>query len=501
MGRTLIQGATVVTLNAGDEILAPGDVVVDGDRLAYVGPPEAARRAERYDRVLDGTRRVVLPGLVNAHAHTSETLFGGTWEGLPLDIWRLRMRAPVQQLDGEALELCTLLACAQMLRTGVTTVLDHYFANARLPYAGMEHEVRALERSGIRAAVAYLLADLPWESTLPLNAAELAAAQASADWVTAQETGHTLDAYEEFLAAFGGRGPRLTCLVGPSAVHRLSDGMFEGCAALAERYDVGLHLHVGETKAHAVQCRQRWGTTLVGRLQALGVLGPRVSMAHGVWLDDAELRAVAAAGATIVHNPASNLKLGNGVARVRAMQRLGVRVALGTDGSCSNDNQNLWESMRLAALLQTSNLVDYAEWPTARQVLRMATRHGAHACYLADEVGALEAGKRADVVVLTRDSYHLAADNNLPVQLVYCENGTSVETVLVDGEIVVENGRLTTIDEPALYREVGRLREGLRGRYEDEIARAATLDAPLRAMYLRLVGEPLAVPPPAALFQ
>ncbi len=501
MSRLLIQGATVVTMNAADAILAPGDVVVDGARLAYVGPPDAARRAERYDRVLDGTRRVVIPGLVNAHAHTSETLFGGSYEGLPLDIWRLRMRAPVQQLDGEALELCTLLACTQMLRTGVTTVLDHYFASARLPYAGMEHEVRAMQRIGIRGAVAYLLADLPWESTLPLDAAELAQAQAAADWVTAQETGHTLDAYEEFLATFSGRGPRLTCLVGPSAVHRLSDAMFQGCAALAERYDVGLHLHVGESKAHAVQCRQRWGTTLVGRLQALDVLGPRVSLAHGVWLDDAELAAVAAAGATIVHNPASNLKLGNGVARLRAMQRHGVRVALGTDGSCSNDNQNLWESLRLAALLHTSNLVDYTEWPTARQVLRMATMGGAHACYLADQVGSLEAGKRADLAILTRDSYHLAADNDLPVQLVYCENGASVETVLVDGEVVVENGRLTTIDEVALYREVGRVREGLRGTYEDEVARAAALDRPLRAMYLRLTREPLEGLSPSARFE
>jgi 5-methylthioadenosine/S-adenosylhomocysteine deaminase len=121
----------------------------------------------------------------------------------------------------------------------------------------------------------------------------------------------------------------------------------------------------------------------------------------------------------------------------------------------------------------------------------MATVHGAHACYLADQVGSLETGKRADLVLLTRDSYHLAADNNLPVQLVYCENGASVETVFVDGEVVVENGRLTTIDETALYREVGRARDALRGTFEGEVARAAALDPPLRAMYLRLADEPI----------
>src|SRR3954453_19004078 len=370
-----------------------------------------------------------------------------------------------------------------MLRTGTTTCLDHYFASAALPYAGMAEEVGAMEQVGIRAAVAYNLSDLPWEDTLPLAAGERARLQATPARVTGQETAQSLDAYAGFLAEFGRRHPRITCLVGPSGVHRVSDKLFRGCRRLADEYGVGIHLHVGEVKEHALQCRRQFGTTLIGRLEQLEVLRADVSMAHCVWLTDAELEAVAHAGATVVHNPASNLKLGSGVARLRTMLERGVRVALGTDSPCCNDNLNMWESLRWAGLLHTSNLIHYREWPTARQVLRMGTQASARACGLADEVGSLEVGKRADLVLLTRDSYHLAADNNLPVQLVYCENGASVETVLVDGEIVVENGRLTTIDEPPLYREVGRLREGLRGRYEDEIARAATLDAPLRAMY------------------
>jgi 5-methylthioadenosine/S-adenosylhomocysteine deaminase len=501
VSKLLIRDATVVTMNAADEILAPGDLVVDGDRLAYVGPPDAARRAERYDRVLDGSRLVAMPGLVNAHTHTHAALFAGCTEQLPLDIWRLRTGAPVQRLSGEQLYLSTLLACAQMLRGGTTTCLDHYFASPALPYAGMEHEVRAMESVGIRAAVAYILSDLPWEDTLPLDAAELARVQAAADWVTAQETTQTLDAYEGFLAAFGHRHPRISCLVGPSAVHRLSDAMFRGCRALADRYGVGMHLHVGEVKAHALQCRRRFGTTLIGRLAALDVLRRDVSMAHCVWLTDPELDAIARADATVVHNPASNLKLGSGIARARAMLARGVHVALGTDGPTSNDTLSMWEAMRWAALLQTSNQVDYRAWPSARRVLRMATMGGARACGLADQVGSLEAGKRADLVLLTRDSYHLAADNNLPVQLVYCENGASIDTVLVDGQVVVQGGKLLTIDEAALCREVGATRASLQEGFLAEGARAAALDAPLREMYFRLMAESVDGVSPSAEFR
>jgi 5-methylthioadenosine/S-adenosylhomocysteine deaminase len=500
MSRTLVRDATIVTVNPADDVLAPGDLVMDGDRLTYVGPPDAARRAERYDRVIDGSRLVAMPGLVNAHTHTYATLFAGSFEQLPLDIWRLRMRAPVQRLSGEQLYLSTLFACAQMLRTGTTTCLDHYFASPALPYAGMEHEVRAMEEVGIRAAVAYILADLPWEDTLPLDDAELASVQEAANWVSAQENAQTLDAYEGFLAEFSRRHPRINCLVGPSAVHRLTDGLFQGCRALADKYHVGMHLHVGEAKAHAVQCRQYFGTTLVGRLDALGVLRDDVSMAHCVWLTDPELDLVARAGATICHNPASNLKLGSGVARVRAMQQRGVRVALGTDGPCSNDNLNMYEALRFAALVHTSNQVDYREWPSARQVLRMGTMGSARACGLADEVGSLEVGKRADVVLLSRDSYALAADNDLPAQLVYCENGASIQMVIVNGEVVVEQGRLLTIDEEALFREVGTTRASLQEGFAAEVAQAMRLEGPLRQMYFRVAGESVDGISPSATF-
>lgn len=490
--RTLIRDATLVTMDAADTILPRGDLVIEDGRLSYVGPPDPARRRERYDMVIDAARHIAIPGLINAHTHTYATLFKGSFERLPLDLWLIYMRAPTSRLSAEQLYLSSLVSAIEMLRTGTTTCLDHFFGNTSLPYAGMPQEIVAMEAAGMRVALAYVLADLRWEDTLPLDPALVAGARPAAERVTARETEQSLAAAEAFFAAYQGRSPRLTLLVGPSAAHRLSDALLTGCRALADRFGLGLHLHIGEAKSHAVQARRAYGTSLVGRLEALGVLGSDVSLAHGVWLDDAELALVARRGATIVHNPASNLKLGSGVARVRRMRELGVNVAVATDGPCSSDNFNMFEAMRLAALLHTSNQVDYRQWLSAREVLRMATVNAARACGLEHAIGSLEVGKRADVVLLRRDSYALAAANDLPIQLVYCENGASVDTVLVDGEIVVREGRLTRVDEQAVYRAVGAARAALQPGFAADLAAAAALEAPVREMWQRLAGWPLA---------
>jgi 5-methylthioadenosine/S-adenosylhomocysteine deaminase len=498
--RTLIRDAAIVTVDAADTLLPRGDLVIEDARLAYVGPPDERRRQETYDVLIDGSRHVAMPGLVNAHTHTYATLFSGSFERLPLDLWLIYMRSPTGRLSAEQLYLGSLLSAVEMLRTGTTTCLDHFFGNTSLAYGGMPQELAAMDAAGMRAAVAYVLADLRWEETLPLDPAYVRAAGGAAAQVTGRETAQGLAAAADFFTACQGRYPRNTLLVGPSAAHRLSNAMLEGCRALADRFGIGLHLHVGEAKSHAVQAREAFKTSLVGRLDALGVLGPDVSMAHCVWLDDAECALAAERGATIVHNPASNLKLGSGVARVRRMRELGVNVAVATDGPCSSDNFNMFEAMRLAALLHTSNQVDYREWPSALQVLRMATINGARACGLQDEIGSLEADKRADVVLLRRDSYALAADNNLPAQLVYCESGASVDMVFVDGEVMVRDGRCTRVDEQALYREVSATRASLQPGFAADLAASAELEPVVHEMWQRLAGYPLPEMTPGAGF-
>lgn len=475
--RVLIRDATIVTADAADRVLDPGDLVIEADHIVHVGPadPDGSHRRGPLDREIDGRRLVVLPGLVNAHTHTYATLFKGSYERMPLDLWLVAMRTPTRALSEELLELSSLVAGVEMLKTGTTTALDHFFGNPELPGAGIGAEIRAMRRLGLRHAVAFVLMDMPWEETLPLDPVALAAVRGAVSDVTRRETAQRIDAAAAFIAEHHGRHPLTTCLVGPSAAHRCSDALLQACRELASQTATGIHLHLGESKTHAIRSRELFGDSLVERLERLGILGRDVSMAHGVWLSDAELEACARTGASIVHNPASNLKLGSGVARVRDMRRHGVNVAVATDGPCSSDNFSMWEAMRLAGLLHTSNQVDYEDWPSAADVFHMATIHAARAAVLDDRIGSLETGKQADLVCLTRDSVHWAARNEPLVQLVYSENGSSVQRVFVAGEEVVTDGRAVAIDESELYRAVSEARDAL----ADAVAKSRATTAPL----------------------
>lgn len=496
--RVLVRNAFIITLDAVDRMLDPGDLVVEGDRITFVGSadPAGAHRAGPWDEVIDGSRRIVIPGLINAHTHTYATLFKGSYERMPLDLWLIAMRAPTRALSEELLELSTLLAGIEMLKTGTTTALDHFFGNPDLPGSGIGAEVRAMRRVGLRHAVAYVVSDMRWEETLPLDPASVAGARDATADVTRRETAQALDGAAAFIEAEHGRHPLTTCLVGPSAAHRCSDGLLRGARELADATETGIHLHLAEAKSHAVRNRQLFGDSLVARLDRLGLLGPDVSLAHGVWLDDDELDRLGRSGATVVHNPASNLKLGSGVARVRDMWARGVNVAVATDGPCSSDTFNMWEALRLAGLLHTTNQADYGAWPSARQVLRMATAAASRAVRLEDRLGALEAGRLADFVLLDRDSPAWAALNDPYIQLVYAENGSSIDRVFVGGREVVRDGRVTTVDETAIYRAAGEARSALGQAVANSRAIVAPIEGPLREMWhaLRDVEVPGVVP-------
>ena len=501
--RILIRDALIVTLDGGDQLFDPGDLVVEGDRITYVGPsdPAGAHRATPFDEEIDGSRRIVIPGLINAHTHTYATLFRGSYERMPLDLWLVAMRAPTRALSEELLHLSSLLAGIEMLKTGTTTALDHFFGNPELPASGIGAEVRAMRELGVRHAVAYVVSDMRWEDTLPLDPGSVAAARDAVADVTRRETVQALDGAAAFIEAEHGRDPLTTCLVGPSAAHRCSDGLLQGARELADSTGVGIHMHLAEAKSHAVRNRQLFGDSLVARLDRLGVLGPDVSLAHGVWLDDDELDRLARTGATVVHNPASNLKLGSGVARVREMWSRGVNVAIATDGPCSSDTFNMFEALRLGGLLHTTNRVAYEAWPSARQVLGMATRAAARAIRLEDRVGALETGRLADLVLLTRDSPAWAALNDPYVQLVYSENGSSVDRVYVGGREVVRGGRVTTIDEEAVYRAAGEARRALAEPVAASRAIVAPIEGPIREMWHALRDVALDGIEPSAVFR
>jgi 5-methylthioadenosine/S-adenosylhomocysteine deaminase len=249
-----------------------------------------------------------------------------------------------------------------------------------------------------------------------------------------------------------------------------------------------MHIHLAETKAQAVMGKRLYGTSLLQHLASLGVLGPNLSLAHSVWIEPADVELFAKSGATPVHNPASNLRIGSGLAPVRDFLSAGVHVALGTDGAASNDGQNMFDALRLVALIHNQAGTDFNHWVKPSQALAMATRNGARAFGL--DAGELAPGKVADLLLLRRDTAAFTPMNDVMSQLAFCENGSSVDTVIVNGEVVVEDGRLKKLDEKEVLRLATKARKRLNPAIEQEIAAAKTMEPALAEMYFQIFSGP-----------
>jgi 5-methylthioadenosine/S-adenosylhomocysteine deaminase len=253
------------------------------------------------------------------------------------------------------------------------------------------------------------------------------------------------DYCEAAFAAFDGRAGRLRYMISPSAPQRCTVDLLEACADLARRHAVPFHTHVLETKTQAVTGPELYGRSLVRYMHDLGLLNRNVTMAHSVWVNDDDMALMGAAGLSIVHNAISNQKLGAGVAPIRRLLDNGITVALGTDGASSNDTLRMFDVMRVAALVHGVSGPDYERWLSSTDILRAATIDGARSAMLETETGSLEVGKKADLLILRTTGIAWTPLNDVRRHLVYAENGASIDIVMVDGAVVVRDGRLTTI--------------------------------------------------------
>jgi cytosine/adenosine deaminase-related metal-dependent hydrolase len=287
------------------------------------------------------------------------------------------------------------------------------------------------------------------------------------------------------LAQLGNSSTLSNLMLGPSSPQNCSDSLLQDVMIMAERYDLGIHTHLLETIV------ERWGGGklykggIVRRIDKLGLLSPRLSVAHGVWLDAQEMDILARSGASVVHNPASNLKLGSGIAPVTKLIQRGVNVALGTDGGDTSDSYSIFEQMRLAAFLSRLNNQNPDHWLTALDVLRMGTLNGANAVPAwRGKIGRIKTGYRADLVIL-RPHLGLYPLNDVVHQLVYCESGRSVDTVLVDGNVVVKNGRLVNASEESLIDEVKPISNAMYKTYTRSKRAAEETDTVIQGLYLK----------------
>ncbi len=486
--KLLIRDVCILTMNEEFEIIAPGSIVIDGNRLSYVGPAQSAPSGP-FERSIEGGRMIAIPGLINSHCHSPANLVRGMMPSKPLEIWRAYYRASLRDMREEDFYASAILGGMEMLKTGTTTVLDHFFGNQACRFMGAGAAIQAMRDLGLRHVVALTLSDRNYEETIPLGKT----APAPNDEIKrmsqseAKATQAWLDDCEAFIETFHAPDKLTTACPGPSAVQRCTDELLVKSAQMARRKRLPMHIHLAETKAQQLMGRQLYGTSLLQHLESLNVLDSNLSLAHAIWIDEGDVAMFAGRGVTAVHNPASNLRLGSGLAPITRYLAAGARVALGTDGAASNDSQNMFDAIRLSALIHNQAGTDFAEWTSPRQALTMATASGARAFGL--DAGVLATGKLADVTLLRRDTPAFTPLNDLMGQLVFCENGSSVDTVIVNGKIVVESGRLTCMDEREALALATKARERIDPSIQRELAAAKAMEPALSEMYARVFGD------------
>jgi 5-methylthioadenosine/S-adenosylhomocysteine deaminase len=423
--RLLVTGGIVVTMDRDERVLSPGAVAIDGSRIVAVGPSDALEAAyPDHDRI-DATGKIVLPGLINAHTHVPMVLFRGLADDLELMDWLENhiFPAEAEHVDEAFVRAGTRLACLEMLSGGTTTLVDMYYFEDAI--------AEELERCGMRAVVGETLIDFP--------------APDHATWEEAV-------AYTRAFLTRWRSHPRITGAVAPHSAYTVSAEHLRAAHALAEELDAPLLTHLAEARSEIEQVRARTGTTSVTFMDSLGVLTDRMLAAHVVWPEPEEVELLAARGVGVAHCPQSNMKVAAGIAPVPALLAAGVAVGLGTDGAASNNDLDLWEEIDTAAKLHKVQALD----PTlidARQALRLATIGGASALDMEDEIGSLEAGKRADVIVTGTGAFHQRPFYNPYSLLVYSTKASDVETVIVHGRVVVEQRRVLTLDADAVLAE------------------------------------------------
>jgi 5-methylthioadenosine/S-adenosylhomocysteine deaminase len=422
--RIIIKHGTVMTMNDADDVIFGGSVVIEDDRIVDVGTDAdvAARQSSDGARVIDAADKAVLPGLVDLHYHTA---VGKGWsDHLPLWEYLETCWYPIiRALNPEEAYWAALASYSESIKCGVTTVNDMYRQLGGL--------ARAAEEIGIRAVLSNDVAD----------------------------DEHNLDTLEDNKAAYeqsnGAANGRIEVYIGIEWLPLASEGLLKDARVLADELNTGIHIHLNESLTEVENSKERFGRRPTEVAYDCGILFDRCIAAHCVWLSDTEIALMRETGTQISHNPSSNAKLGNGIARLPEMLAAGINVGLGHDAAECNNSRDLFEVMKFASLIHRANRVD-ASLQQAPDVVRMATRNGSAA--LGHETGELSAGKKADVILVDLNNQMFTplypeSKAHLYSHLVFAANGSAVHTTIIDGKVVYDDRRFTTIDQDQVLRE------------------------------------------------
>ena len=416
----LIKNALI--LNPENPIDGKKDLLIKNDLIHEIGE---GLSDDNVDKVIDATDKILLPGLVNTHTHLSMTLFRGLADDLSLDEWLNDNIWPVEaNLNEYYCYIGALLGAVELIKSGTTTFSDMYFY--------MEDVAKAVEESGIRAVLSYGMIDFGDE--------EKRKSEIEQNMKLFESCNNTADG-------------RITVFFGPHSPYTASEELLKEVRKLADETGMGIHIHVSETQKEIDDVSAEKGLRPFEYLDSIGFLGPDVVCAHSVWLSDKEIEIIKEKDVKISHNPCSNMKLASGIAPVSKLLENDICVAIGTDGASSNNNLDLIEELKTATLLQKVSTLD-PKVLNSDEAVAMGTINGARALGLDDIIGSIEVGKKADLILIDTNCANMVPDSStLSSNIIYSANGSNVDTTICNGQILMENKQLTTLDEQEIYQK------------------------------------------------
>ncbi len=490
MDKIIIKGCIALVGPEAEASEKPVDIIIEKGKILDIrntGEPLPD------GTVIEGKNRLVTAGLINGHHHSHEHFYKGRYDNLPLELWMNYVRpAKPLPLTPRLVYLRTMIGAIEALRTGTTTIVDDVNIS---PVLNKDHVMaiyKAYEDIGIRAYVGLSLFDKAFYRAVPFVEEEFPPAllkKLDSGYRTPPE--ENLDFARELAESRHPDHNRVGYIVAPSAPQRCSKEFLLKTRKLADEFNLPLMTHVHETRLQVVTAQILYGMSMVEYLDTIGFLKEKTSLIHGVWLTPKDIAILKKTGATVQHNPNSNLKLGSGLAPVSALRNAGVNVSLASDGCGSIDTLNMLKVVNATALLHTLRGDDYKDWFSAREAWLAGTAGSARALGREHDLGSVEIGRIADLTIYRLDSIPFVPMNNPLNQLVYGENGASLDMTIVEGEIVMKDGVFTKIDEKALIAEIGEEFINLKPHLDESEKHVDQIKSAYERIYERCLKEPI----------
>ncbi|OWU68352.1 amidohydrolase family protein [Marinibacterium profundimaris] len=454
MARDLLLRGGRILASASSEHLIRADVLIRDGIVAGIGEDFSADVPE-----LDVTGQILIPGLINAHLHSPGNFMRGTLEGLPLEVFMLYEVPPLADgvgPDPERDRLRTLIGAAEMLKLGVTSVMDDAFFVPLTTTQSIDAIAGAYAEIGMRATLALDQPIVPEYDKYPFLKEIIPDSVRHDMDTTPRETPEAmLEHYAHLIGHWhGAADDRIGAAVSCSAPQRATPDYLQALSALAREHDLPYFCHMLESKLQRVLGEEKYGCSLVQYADRLGILDERMLVIHAIWIDEHDMVTLGRSGACVAHNPVCNMRLGSGVMPFRGLSDAGVPICLGTDEAVSDDSHNLWGAIKTAGVVHALSGRDYRSWPRADEILAAVWDGGNRAMRRDQRLGRIEVGAAADIAVLDGDAPTFQPLHDIRRALVLCETGASVRHTIVGGEIMVRDGRLTMIDETALLADL-----------------------------------------------